>query len=619
MNLMRVTHKWVGLLLGLQLMLWMLSGFMMSWFEHDQVEGHHLRKHVHAEPAGLAALGPFANEREVLVQVSGSDVLKGVTMDLFQGKPIYKVRTETGTRMFDARTAQPVIIDAEKAREIAVADYAGNGTVKNVTPITAPTMETRESVGPGWRVDFDDEENSSFYLSAETGRIWERRQDTWRLFDIFWMLHIMDYENRKDFNNMFVILSGWIVLWLALTGVIMLVENFRRGDFNLVAAVRQRGDARKLLVSDDGSHFEREVISRGRKTLFDALAAEDIHLPSTCGGGGTCGLCRVRMAPAPVATAADLRQIPASEIEAGYRLSCQHQSDSTEKITVASDLLSARDFEAEVVATRFVTPFICELRLRPLSGEAPAFRPGSYMQVTIPPYSRTLASLKNLPQPLKDAWAESHVLHEVGTEETLHRTYSMANAPEEFGADFLLNVRVALPQNGDVAVPVGAGSAYMCSLEVGEKVTLRGPFGDFALKDNAREKVFIGGGAGMAPLRSMIMHALRNQGEKTPMTFWYGARTSADVYYQETFETLERLHPNFNWYVALSEAANTDWQGYTGMIHEVVRREYLEGHKALHECDFYLCGPPKMLEATLAMLKEMGVDDARIDFDDFGI
>lgn len=353
--------------------------------------------------------------------------------------------------------------------------------------------------------------------------------------------------------------------------------------------------------------------------MFDALAAEDIHLPSTCGGGGTCGLCRVRMTPVPVATAADLRQIPASEIETGYRLACQHQSDVAQEIIVASDLLSAQDFEAEVVSSRFVTPFICELRLRPPSGELLTFRPGSYMQVTIPPYSTTLSALANLPQPLKNAWAESHALHQVGTEETLHRTYSMANAPEELGADFMLNVRAALPQNGSVGVPVGAGSAYMCGLKAGDMVKLRGPFGDFALKDTTCEKIFIGGGAGMAPLRSMIMHALRNQRENTSMTFWYGARTSADIYYQETFESLEKVHPNFNWYVALSEATSTDRQGYTGMIHEVVRREYLEGHKTLDECDFYLCGPPKMLEATLAMLKEMGVDDTRIDFDDFGI
>jgi len=622
MTFMRFIHKWIGLFLGLQLILWMVSGFMMSWLDHNVVEGHHLRNEHGAghAPVALSSFGGARDPGALVAQLPKMETLKAIDLQAFRGSAVYAIRTDQATRFFNAKTGTPVVITSSLAAQIAQEDYAGTGSVKNISAITAPTMETRENTGPGWRVDFDDDENSSFYLSAETGSVWERRQDTWRTFDIFWMLHIMDYENRKDFNNMFVILSGWIVLWLVLSGMIMLIENFKRGDFNVVAGVREQGLAKRLMVKDGTSTSERQIVSTGRKTLFDALAVEDIHLPSTCGGGGSCGLCRVQMNPSPSPTAADIRQIPKSELKLGYRLTCQHMAVDDLVINLPKDLLAARDFEVEVTEARFVTPFIREIRVKPTSDHSMSFRPGSYMQVTIPACQISLDDLEHAPKVFRDAWVASGASRHVVTDQPLHRTYSMANAPSETEGEFILNVRIALPQGVETGVPVGMGSTYMNNLKVGDKLTVRGPFGDFALKENKREKIFIGGGAGMAPLRSMILHLLQEKNTSAPISFWYGARTVTDIYYKETFDRLQKDFPNFQWYTALSEAEDDQgWHGKEGFIHEVVQREYLLKHPDLGICDFYLCGPPKMLEATMAMLAALGVREEQIAFDDFGI
>ena len=620
MKIMRFIHKWIGLLLGLQLILWMFSGFMMALLDHDVVEGHNLRKHGGHHEGSIADFGPLVEPASLADLFREKGVIKQLGLTVFRHSPAYQVRTESGTYLYDARSGEQIIIDREMARVIAQDDYAGDGRISNVTEIVAPTMETRESAGPGWRVDFEDTTNSSFYLSAQTGKIWERRNDTWRVFDIFWMLHIMDYENRKDFNNAFVILSGWIVLWLTVSGMVMLVENFRRGDFGVLSNLRQRGASTTLTIWDESGAPERKIVAKGRKTLFDALASADIHLPSTCGGGGSCGLCRVQLSPAPAPTAADKREIPDMELQKGFRLSCQHRTDSNAKVRLPEDLMSAEDFEAVVTEASFVTPYIREIRLKRKEGSGIRFRPGSYMQVTIPPYSSSLDHL-DIPAALQGAWRNSHALREVGTEAPLHRTYSMANAPQEEGDDYVLNVRVALPAENGVALPVGAGSAYMARVRVGEHLQIRGPFGDFALKEGDREKIFIGGGAGMAPLRSMLVHLLRHENSSAPVSFWYGARTEMDIYYQETFDQLERDFANFHWHVALSGLGEkaTSWRGLRGYIHEVVARQYLEEHPDLSKCEFYLCGPPKMLEATIDLLKRLGVSDQQIAFDDFGI
>ena len=613
---MRFIHKWIGLFLGIQLVIWMLSGFIMGWLVHDEVEGHHLQKHQEHK---MDPLSVTVDIPSLLQTIPEQEVLREISNSIFRNVAVLIIRTDLATRMYNAETGVFIPVNEYLARLIAEDDFIGKGDVVKVSEILAPTMETRESIGLGWRVDFNNDENSSLYLSAETGQIWERRNDTWRFFDIFWMLHIMDYENRKDFNNWIVILSSWIVLWLTISGFIMLIENIRQGDFNLYARWRARSLKTTFTVSDaDGGNAKNFEIS-GQQTLFNALANVDIHMPTSCGGGGSCGLCRVKMTPAPNPSASDLREIPQIELDEGYRLSCQQRDYGNVAIHLPHGLMDAEDLDMEVVEARFVTPSIREIRLRARNGKKIDFKSGDYFQVTIPPYKKSLDDI-NLPDELKQTWRDAGAHDEVGTEETIHRTYSAANAPHEMDGDIMFNVRLVLPAHKMASNMVGVGSAYMSTLESGACIKVRGPFGDFALKESSKEKVFIGGGAGMGPLRSMILHSLHATEAVMPVSFWYGARTLQDIYYDEIFNTLQDEYSHFRWCVALSDDdSNGAWKGETGYIHEVVLRSYLAKHPNIHSCEFYLCGPPLMLAATMKTLKKLGVSDDHIAFDDFGI
>lgn len=235
---MRVTHKWVGLVLGIQVFLWMLSGFVLSWYEYDVVEGNNLRNFAHSSESQMQ---PAADTSAIFEATSATEVLKEVSARRFRGEDIILVRTDVSIRMFNAATSTHIAIDQTLAEAIAIGDFSGDGDVISVTPIVAPTMETRESTGPGWRVDFNNDVNSSLYVSAETGAIWERRNDIWRTFDIYWMLHIMDFENRKDFNNVIVILVSWISLWIALSGIILTINSLQKGEFKSTKKTKRRG------------------------------------------------------------------------------------------------------------------------------------------------------------------------------------------------------------------------------------------------------------------------------------------------------------------------------------------------------------------------------------------
>ena len=335
MSILRLIHRWVGIFLGLQMILWMVSGFIMSYYDHDMVEGNHLRK---APIRSSLTLTPVNDLSQILASLPLGEQILNISAEYFRGQNIVKIRTDHATHMFDAKSGEYINIDADYAKTIARDDFTGEGDITTVSEIIAPTLETRESNGPGWRVDFNNAENSSLYLSAETGQIWERRHDQWRQFDFFWMLHIMDYQNRKSFNNWIVILASWISLWIALTGFIVLFESLSKGDFNFIAPLLARNKTTRFTVKSKDGHFNKSYSSKGHHTLFRVLAAENINLPTSCGGGGTCGLCRVQLKPAPKATPIDYRKLSKEEIREGYRLSCQHHQFDKSTISLPDSL-----------------------------------------------------------------------------------------------------------------------------------------------------------------------------------------------------------------------------------------------------------------------------------------
>jgi len=607
---MRKIHKWVGLLVGLQLLLWMLSGLVMGLLPQDLVRGNHYRTEASPAPP-LAGVG-------LLAQPVPGQAIQSATLGYFLGRPAMRVVAKEGIALYDAASGELIPIDESQAILLARADYSGPGKPVSADRLEAPFQDLRKHAGPVWRVRFDDLENTTLYLSAEDGRMLERRNAYWQVFDFFWMLHTMDYQGRDNFNNNLVIIAGLLALWIGISGLVIWFDSFTRADFAFIRRWRHRGTRFKIDIRDSEGGAHKTVFVKPLQSLFDGLAGAGHPLPSSCGGGGTCGLCRIEISPRQPILNADRRQIPETELARGYRLACQHRIDAPLTVKLPHGLLEAKAHTAKIVETRFMTPFICEMRLELAGGSRLAFRAGSYIQVTIPPFSSTLEQLQ-VPEAVRKFWMSSGTPTDFSTETTLYRTYSLANAPAETVSEIILNIRLALPRPDRQGVPVGIGSAYLVSLTTGDEIELKGPFGDFHVAEPEREMVFIGGGAGMAPLRSMIRDQLLAKHSSVNISFWYGARTPQDLLYRYEFDTLESTYPRFSWFYAFSEEADpgaaTD---ETGFIHDIMKNRYLDDHPDLSNCSFYICGPPPMLKAVLAMLFELGIRKNQIAFDDFG-
>lgn len=365
---------------------------------------------------------------------------------------------------------------------------------------------------------------------------------------------------------------------------------------------------------------ERTVKARGGDTLHRALARADIHLPAACGGKGTCGLCRVEVAGgAAGALPVEKGVINRRDLADGVRLACQVSIREDLDVTVARDVFGARRWTCRVRSTEWLTPMIKELALELPEGESMDFRAGAFIQLTAPPFCLRLRDVQ-LPDDAREEWERLGVLsHTASSSRAQTRAYSMANHPGERGL-VLLNVRLALPPPGaPQGTPPGVVSSYLFGLLPGDEVEVAGPFGEFRVDETEKELVFVGGGAGMAPMRAQILEQLLVKDSKAPITFWYGARSRRDLFYVDLFDGLAAEHSNFAWHAALSEPRTDDaWTGPTGFIHDVLRDEYLARHQRPEACEYYLCGPPVMLAAVRRMLDELGVEPESIHYDDFG-
>jgi Na+-transporting NADH:ubiquinone oxidoreductase subunit F len=382
--------------------------------------------------------------------------------------------------------------------------------------------------------------------------------------------------------------------------------------------------ARSKLVASGTVHVlvneERELDMSPGVKLMNGLADADLFVASACGGGGTCGQCKVRVLSgggAVLPTEASL--LNKREIAEHYRLSCQVSVKQDMDVEVPEEVFGVRKFACEVVSNRNVSSFIKELVLAMPEGESLDFRAGGYIQIECPPHELRYADFE-IEEEFRPEWDryklwryESHVKYPE------MRAYSMANYPLEKGI-IKLNVRIATPPPGsDDKVPPGVMSSYIFGLKAGDEVTVSGPYGEFFARETDNEMVFIGGGAGMAPMRSHIFDQLKRRHSQRKMSFWYGARSLREAFYVEEFDELAAEYDNFTWHVALSEPLPEDnWTGYTGFIHKVLHDQYLAKHKAPEDCEYYLCGPPMMNSAVIKMLEDLGVTQDHILLDDFG-
>ncbi|CFQ39739.1 Na(+)-translocating NADH-quinone reductase subunit F [Yersinia frederiksenii] len=353
--------------------------------------------------------------------------------------------------------------------------------------------------------------------------------------------------------------------------------------------------------------------------LLNMLSSHGIFVSSACGGGGSCGQCRVKIKEGGGdILPTELSHISKHEAKEGCRLACQVSVKQNLKIELPEEIFGVKKWECEVISNDNKATFIKELKLKIPDGEVVPFRAGGFIQIEAEPHTVKYADF-DVPAEYRGDWDKFNLFRfeSVVTEPTV-RAYSMANYPEERGI-IMLNVRIATPPPSVPDAPPGIMSSYIWSLKPGDKVVISGPFGEFFAKDTDAEMVFIGGGAGMAPMRSHIFDQLKRLHSKRKISFWYGARSRREMFYEEDFDQLQAENENFRWHVALSDPQPEDnWTGYTGFIHNVLLENYLKNHPAPEDCEFYMCGPPMMNAAVIKMLKDLGVEDENIMLDDFG-
>lgn len=352
--------------------------------------------------------------------------------------------------------------------------------------------------------------------------------------------------------------------------------------------------------------------------LLGTLASRGIFLSSACGGGGTCGQCRCQVTEGGGSIlSTEEGHFTRGEIRDNWRLSCQVAVKQDLKIHIPEDAFGVQRWDCEVIANHNVATFIKELVLKLPEGQEVDFRAGGFVQLEIPPYEMDYKTIEVEPQ-FREDWDRFNIwqYHSKVAEPTI-RAYSMANYPEERGV-LKFNIRIATPPPR-TNFPPGKMSSYTFNLKAGDRLTVFGPYGEFFVKNTSAEKIWIGGGAGMAPLRSQIFDELKRAQKDYKMTFWYGARSLREMFYVEDFDGLAKEYPNFQWHIALSEPQPEDnWKGHTGFIHQVVFDQYLKSHPNPEDCEYYLCGPPPMVAAVLKMLEDLGVEPENILLDDFG-
>jgi Na+-transporting NADH:ubiquinone oxidoreductase subunit F len=374
-----------------------------------------------------------------------------------------------------------------------------------------------------------------------------------------------------------------------------------------------------LTINDD-----KELTVNPGSTVLSTLSAQKIFLPSACGGGGTCAMCKCQVTEGGGSILpTEVGYFTRKEAQNNWRLGCQVKVKEDMKINIPPEIFGIKKWECEVVSNHNVATFIKEFVVKLPEGEALDFKSGGYIQIDVPKCTVDYKDIE-VEDEYKEDWEKFKMFDlKMKNPEPIFRAYSMANHPAEDNI-IMLNIRIATPpfdkkSGGFMKVNPGICSSYIFSRKPGDKVTISGPYGEFFIKDTEKEMMFIGGGAGMAPMRSHIFDLYKTKSSKRKATFWYGGRSLRELFYVDEFEALEKENSNFSFHIGLSEPLPEDnWKGYKGFIHQMVIDEYLKNHPEPEEIEYYICGPPMMNEAVFKMLDDYGVPDEMIAFDDFG-
>ena len=565
MRFLQWLHRWTSLIIGVQVMIWLITGMYFSIAGHRTLEAHQYRQQTHVHDALQSASTGTAMVPLKQLPLT-ANTIQSVSVRLVHGEPQYVISTERGTEYFNASTGALWHTSAELATQIAQAGYRGPGRVSYVSAV-ANSDEIYGWQGPGYRVNFADDLATRIYVDSASGTIVDHRNKLWVFGDWAFRLHFMDYSGARNFNHLLMVSAALFMLWFALSGLILLGRNLVRGDLN----------------------------PRQRPSYLAYFQKREQPIASACGGGGTCGLCTVRFsANVPAPNAADKQLLTDSQLAQGIRLGCQHRFDAKAKVSVVNQ--GAEQLNLVLQHKRQLSPSVSELTFSCADRAEPfAYQAGQFLQFIIPT-------------------ANEH--------EPLRRNYSFASAPSRMPNNtFMVAVRsMPAPKPG---LNPGVGSSYLLGLQPGATMTAEGPMGEFLLTDtniSQRTQVFIGGGVGVAPLRALIQSELK-QSSARPIHFFYGARTPEELCYEQEFRALH-AQGVVDYHSCVSEVpedAESTATGYDSpmMVHELA--EQWLAHQHPNHVDVYVCGPPAMLRATLAMLDQLKVPSKHIKFDDFGI
>lgn len=586
------THRYLVLIVGIQMLLWVASGLAFNLLSSDKTSSE-------------IKVNRMASVRFVPQAINFNDIkakfpaASRINIAATETKPLIYVTERFNNQQLPPFTLalKNELLGREQIREIASRAINQSLPINKIELVKSDDTEARQFKRRVWRVHYDNDNHTAVYIDAYSGKVLKAIEDTWRLRDLFWMLHIMDYQARSNFNNPLIICAATIAFIGSLAGGVLVFLCIRVG--------RKNGDNSISITFKSGDDQQR-VSALPQQTLLSALNNEQQRIPSGCGGKGTCGQCIVAIdnydAPLNHQEQMTLRN---SEINAGLRLACQTKLNGNLTVQLgAGDNFTSTT--ATIVNSRFVAPFIKEITLKADSNFR--YGAGQYVNITIPAGNYQLNS--HIPVQYKNQWQQLQAINpQVVVSATEQRSYSIANEYDGSGTITLL-VRL-IEQNGQL----GIGSGYLFSLDNGVHVELSPAMGDFSLeRDQTREVVLIGAGSGLAPLRAMLQQAISQNRHR--ISLWVGARAQTDIVTAPYFDQLSHSHKNFQWRLSLSQP-DTSWNGLTDYIQEHLFDGYLNKHQDLSQVDFYLCGPEAMMNDIRQRLILKGVRHQQIKRDSF--
>lgn len=615
MLLLKKFHKWLSLLVGLQLLIWLGTGLYFNIMDHQKASGNQFRQSPAIAQIDISRLVEpqlVLSRSKLAVSLKQISLLEQPYYLLTHQKGLYS-HFNNNYSLADAYTGKSLVIDEKLASKLAQASYKGEGVIKSVVKLSPPYDDIPREQNDVWQINYADFINTSVYIDAGSGRVVKHSNDDKRFADIFFMLHFMDYGSEGSFNNVQIIIFAIFTLFFSLTGLIWTIELGLNGQYKISLGRKTR----KLTLFDKHHQSMGEFEVSTKANLLDGLIEHDIALSSTCGGGGTCGQCKVRFDNKVKITSADHVHFTDEQLQQGYRLACQHNGCEAEQLTLV-DVTDAKKHLLELTHSEFVSPFMKELRFKVVGGYRLPFKAGAHMRFFIPA-AKGVSIPQCLPESLKPHW--HHIDHLEYEHKACSRSYSLANGNGQIegGTDELV-FTIKIQNSPNKSVLPGVGSSYLCNLGLGQIIEAVGPFESFYAKPPSNKAmVLIGAGSGMAPLKSLIEEQLnqthKGRNANRNIYFFYGARSEDDLLYKEAFFKLSKRHPHFHYYPVLSRPSN-EWSGAKGYVQDLLKLN-INSICQIEGMEFYLCGPPNMMSVTIDLLKTKNVNANNIAFDEF--